>query len=434
MGENTTKLNSFNIFDEETINEFESNPNSTKFPMSKFSFFENGTISEINLPKDMDKYHAQVMIELIDNIVVKLIRNEKEEKNDGITIKLNKENSNKTIITEKLSEREYSDKYTKMKYKGSKFSKSIVREIEDNKINRVRTDINLNLQTQKKENDLMDFGLDNYNLDFSSDIFSTGSFKDQKELVKLVNKLSEKFEFIKSDELIHLILSKEQEQMRKKQNDIIYASKEKVNLFNGTNLRKLKTKFDTEFSFTNSWVLCKFDIFGETITISYDIEISKGVVENHLVLDAGIISLKIGNLGVTDITKDLMKINDIPLFVLLFIGVPFPISFQFIISGNCGFQIDFTKTFSLSINGELSAKAEVSAGIKGFISLDIGDKGVLIGIASTSIIPLSNDIKLSHSIKIYTGEVSLYARGQLFIWEIFYISITIIRGWSKTFN
>lgn len=79
--------------------------------------------------------------------------------------------------------------------------------------------------------------------------------------------------------------------------------------------------------------------------------------------------------------------------------------------GNCGFQIDFTKTFSLSINGELSAKAEVSAGIKGFISLDIGDKGVLIGIASTSIIPLSNDIKLSHSIKIYTGEVSLYARG-----------------------
>ena len=146
--------------------------------MSKFSFFENGTISEINLPKDMDKYHAQVMIELIDNIVVKLIRNEKEEKNDGITIKLNKENSNKTIITEKLSEREYSDKYTKMKYKGSKFSKSIVREIEDNKINRVRTDINLNLQTQKKENDLMDFGLDNYNLDFSSDIFSTGSFKD----------------------------------------------------------------------------------------------------------------------------------------------------------------------------------------------------------------------------------------------------------------
>lgn len=106
-----------------------------------------------------------------------------------------------------------------------------------------------------------------------------------------------------------------------------------------------------------------------------------------------------------------MKINDIPLFVLLFIGVPFPISFQFIISGNCGFQIDFTKTFSLSINGELSAKAEVSAGIKGFISLDIGDKGVLIGIASTSIIPLSNDIKLSHSIKIYTGEASLYARG-----------------------
>lgn len=86
-------------------------------------------------------------------------------------------------------------------------------------------------------------------------------------------------EFIKSDELIHLILSKEQEQIRKKQNDIIYASKEKVNLFNGINLRKLKTKFDTEFSYTNSWVLCKFDIFGETITISYDINISKELLK-----------------------------------------------------------------------------------------------------------------------------------------------------------
>lgn len=227
----------------------------------------------------MDKYHAQVMIELIDNIVVKMIRNKKEEKNDGITIKLNKENSNKTIITEKLSEREYSDKYTKMKYKGSKFSKSksIIREIKDNKIN--RTDTNLNLQTQKKENDLMDFGLDNYNIVFSSNIFSTGNFKDQKELVKSVNRLSDKLEFIKSDELIYLILSKEQEQIRKKQNDIIYASKEKVNLFNGINLRKLKTKFDTKFSYTNSWVLCKFDIFGETITISYDINISKGLLK-----------------------------------------------------------------------------------------------------------------------------------------------------------
>ena len=56
IGENSTKLNSFNIFDELIVNEFELNPNGSQYPMGKFSFFKNGTISEIELPNDMDKY------------------------------------------------------------------------------------------------------------------------------------------------------------------------------------------------------------------------------------------------------------------------------------------------------------------------------------------------------------------------------------------
>ena len=103
IGENSTKLNSFNIFDELIVNEFELNPNGSQYPMGKFSFFKNGTISEIELPNDMDKYNAQVIIELINNVVVKIIRNKKEEE---MEVKLNKINSNRSIISEKLNPRE----------------------------------------------------------------------------------------------------------------------------------------------------------------------------------------------------------------------------------------------------------------------------------------------------------------------------------------
>jgi len=48
-----TKLNSFNIFDEEVLSEFESNPNGKKYPIAKFAFFDNGTVLEINLPETM---------------------------------------------------------------------------------------------------------------------------------------------------------------------------------------------------------------------------------------------------------------------------------------------------------------------------------------------------------------------------------------------
>ena len=53
--------------------------------MAKFVYFENGTIIDINLPKDMDQYNAQAMIELINNAVLKLSRNKKEDKKKGLT-------------------------------------------------------------------------------------------------------------------------------------------------------------------------------------------------------------------------------------------------------------------------------------------------------------------------------------------------------------
>ena len=72
-------LNSFDIFDEKVVKEFEENPNGTKYPMSEFHFFENGTIYDINLPEEMNKEEAQNMVDLINNVIPKLTRNKTED-------------------------------------------------------------------------------------------------------------------------------------------------------------------------------------------------------------------------------------------------------------------------------------------------------------------------------------------------------------------
>ena len=80
----TRNITSFNIFDESIIEEFKSSPNGTKYPMSLFSFYENGTLANILLPNDIDNYNANLIIELIEDVIPKLSRNKTEDANNGI--------------------------------------------------------------------------------------------------------------------------------------------------------------------------------------------------------------------------------------------------------------------------------------------------------------------------------------------------------------
>ena len=64
--ENATKnITSFNIFNESKVEEFKSNPDGAKYPMALFSFYENGTVFDIQLPNNVDNYNAHYIIELI---------------------------------------------------------------------------------------------------------------------------------------------------------------------------------------------------------------------------------------------------------------------------------------------------------------------------------------------------------------------------------
>ena len=435
--ENETKLNSFNIFDELILNEFESSPNGTKYPMGQFSFFKNGTIAEIKLPNDMDKYNAQVIIELINNIVVKIVRNKKEEETE---VKLKNINSNHDILSETLSPREYKDKFTNIKYSGSTLSKSIERDIENERIKNINVNTKLNLKTQKEENEVLDFGLDNYIVDIKSEISALSYEEEQKELSQLVKRLSEKLQFINSEDLMKSIISKEQEEIKKDQenhNSEESESKFEEENYSSNNLRNLL--WSGGFFYKIDFI--KTNILGQSVEIFYEIGLDDGEIKNELCLDTSLITIKLGNPGVfSNKNQKKKKLGTIPLFTIPFPGCPIPISFNFEINGELGFSVAYDedlRDFSISLTGELSANAEVEVGIKYIFSVSVGANGVIIGVTATSKINTDSYIDgktpiiPTHSIEIYGGQISLFVRAKLFIWQIFYIGINIFNGWSK---
>jgi hypothetical protein len=101
----TRKVTSFNIFDESTIEEFKSNPNGAKYPMSLFSFYENGTLANILLPNDIDNYNANLIIELIEDVIPKLSRNKTEDDINGLKVE-SKQNGKKFTFVESQSPKE----------------------------------------------------------------------------------------------------------------------------------------------------------------------------------------------------------------------------------------------------------------------------------------------------------------------------------------
>ena len=165
-----------------------------------------------------------------------------------------------------------------------------------------------------------------------------------------------------------------------------------------------------------------------------------GIVSNLLCLQTSFGSIKIGNLGVFT-KKDLPKqeLGQIPLFTIPFFGCPIPLSLNFEISGEIGFSIEYdnaASSFSITLNGQLSANVDVEAGIGSLVSISVGANGVLIGVQSTSKIEKNSldEYIPTHSIDIAGGEITLYIQGKVSFWTIFYLDMKVFNGWSKTIS
>ena len=134
------EITSFDIFNQDKLDEVKSNPNGAKYPMAVFTFYENGTVVDILLPNNMDDYNAKTIVELIGNVIPQLTRNRNEDISNGIKI-TTKKNKNKRTIVESMAPEELEE------FKGSRFVKSVERDIENERLTNIRNKANFDLVT-----------------------------------------------------------------------------------------------------------------------------------------------------------------------------------------------------------------------------------------------------------------------------------------------
>ena len=168
-------LPSFDINDENKVKEYEANPDGSKFPIAEFSFYENGTISDVKFLDSADEYNSQTLNDLIEKVIPKISWNRIEDYNNGLNIKTRTDRKKKTLIEEEKP-KQYQT------FKGSKFSKSVERDFEDDKLTDIRTKSDIHLQSTPEEGEEI-FGASDFYFKSESNIISYKKSKSQKCII-----------------------------------------------------------------------------------------------------------------------------------------------------------------------------------------------------------------------------------------------------------
>ena len=439
MKDKEASLNSFNIFDETIVKEFEENPDGSKYPLAEFHFFDNGTIYDINLPEEMTKEEAQNMVDLINNVIPKLIRNKTEDDNNGIKIKT-KSFRTKQSLTEYENPKEFTDKYTNTTFKGSKITKEIEREIENETISEINTNTNLYLETQEeKDNNIyIDFGFKNFYYNSSSKIILTQIKKEQKDIINLVKRLSSKLTLIESEQLIKAKTLKEIEEQNNTNLNESETLLDTTTINENTTeknlrLRNLKDIWESYFSYT--WEVTKTNILGQETYIYYYVGLNYGRIRNYLEVRFGSFTFKMGNLNGLYKNKKIgyEKDKDIPLAKIPLGCLHVTLTIK--VGGSFDFSVyPNTDTFKIELGGSLYMKAALEFGIGNVASIEAGIRGDFIKVTFSTTFRKNWDsnsfYKDKISLRATGGNVNAYATAKVWIWTVFSAEYEIFKGFQ----
>lgn len=410
------KINSFNIYNEENIKEIESNPDGAKYPMAVFSFYENGTIADILLPNNMDNYNAQTIIELIESVVPKLTRNRTEDISNGLEINTLKRNKKKVFV-ESISPREIPD------FKGSRFVKSIEREIDNEQLTKIKTQANLELKTELEENE-NSFGLKDFKYETKSEIVSTG-LKEEKGTAELINKFIEHYTLIKSQDLLEYLAKNKKDQIIGRYE----ITEEQIKSDN--NLRNL-ISFDN-FNGDATILVTTFNVLNCDIKIQIRYGAKNGEAFGEIIFTANQGKVSFGSNGITASTTIKTWKGEVPVFTFDFPPMPI-IGLSLIAGGSVKIQGSISsekEQLELSITGSLYAKVEIKAGWDKVASVAAGAKGTIISSSIKGAINLSGDLSTSGSLS--AGDITIYVNGKTLGLEVFSYEWKVFDGWSKKF-
>ena len=424
MKDKEASLNSFDIFDETVVKEFEENPDGSKYPIAEFHFFDNGTIYDINLPEEMTKEEAQNMVDLINNVIPKLTRNKTEDENNGIKIRKTKSRK-KQSLTEYENPKEFIDKYTNTTFKGSKITKEVEREIENETISEINTNTNLYLETQeeKDNNNYFDFGFKNFYYNSSSKIILRQIQKEQKDIINLVKRLTSKLTLMESEQLIQAKISKEIEEQQKNLNQ--------SQIQNETVLDT--TTINENITEEKNLRIRNLDS-GDNTSVGYYVELSGGKITNGLFLKFGWSTYKVGNLyGLTkNKKKGSERQDDIPLAKIPLGCLPVKLSIKVGSSLDFGVNLGLD-TIKVELSGSLFMKAAVEFGIDYVATIEAGIRGDFINVSFSTSFKRKLDwtyYKDKISLKATTGNVKAYATAKVWIWTVFSGEFEVFKGFQ----
>ena len=437
-------LNSFDIFDENVVKEFEENPDGSKYPIAEFHFFDNGTIYDINLPEEMTKEEAQNMVDLINNVIPKLTRNKTEDENNGIKIRKTKSRK-KQSLTEYENPKEFIDKYTNTTFKGSKITKEVEREIENETISEINTNTNLYLETQEEKDNknYFDFGFKNFYYNSSSKIILRQIQKEQKDIINLVKRLTSKITLMESELLIQAKISKEIEEQQKNlnqsqsQNETVLDTttiNENITEEKNLRIRNLDSGDNRESFFGFHWDVIKTNILGQDTSVGYYVELSGGKITNGLFLKFGWSTYKVGNLyGLTkNKKKGSERQDDIPLAKIPLGCLPVKLSIK--VGSSLDFGVYFgLDTIKVELSGSLFMKAAVEFGIDNVATIEAGIRGDFINVSFSTSFKRKLDwtyYKDKISLKATTGNVKAYATAKVWIWTVFSGEFEVFKGFQ----
>ena len=150
--------------------------------------------------KDLESNPAESIIELINKVIPKLTRNKKEDISNGLEITSKKVNNKRTIVQSEAP-KQFED------FKGSRYTKMIKTEIENDQVTNIESNDNLHMESQPEGDEMM-YGPKDFYYNVKSEITSMQVNFNEKENIDLVNKLAEKFTFVESEVLLQLITNK----------------------------------------------------------------------------------------------------------------------------------------------------------------------------------------------------------------------------------
>ena len=390
------ELAHLDIFDEKQIKELEANPNGSKYPMAVFKFTDVGKIEEIKLPNNMDEYNAESIIDLIKKVIPKLTRNKKEDISNGLEITSKKVNSKRTIIqSEAPREYEY--------FKGSRYSRVIKTEIENDQITNVVSDDNLYMESQPEEKEIL-YGPKDFHYDIKSEINSDEIKYNEKDNIDLVNKLAEKFILIDSEELLQIFTNQKEEK-----NKEIYQQQEIVE----EETKPVRQLFP--ISGSKPFNLATFDVLGQKVNVKYVVGVSGNSAYNKIVISSGLGSFEFGNSGCSA-TFEVKKSYSQPIFVFT---CPFPFFFVSVgcyVKGSVYAGLGFKSgsgagtQYWAKAEGSLALGAEVKAGWDQIVSLSAYAEGTVIS-ASAKVTISNGSVTKDSGFKLTVGRLEVGIRG-----------------------